>query len=77
MYISNEENEALKRERKYKPKYIKLCTDMLGSIEAGTIQLLDGGYYIKGCEISFCPFCGKELLNYEKVAMGDIESEER
>ena len=56
-------------------KYIKLCVDMMGAIERKIVTLDDGEYLIEQCEISYCPWCGKELLNYEKVAMGDLESE--
>jgi hypothetical protein len=76
MYISNAENEALKAERKYKPKYVRLCVDMLGAIESKMVELSDGEYMIFNVEISFCPFCGKKLQNFEKIARGDLESEE-
>lgn len=78
MYIQDDENEALKadrKEREYKPKYIKICVDMIGAIEMGMVVLSDGEYLIQDTEIAYCPFCGKKLLNSDKVAMGEIEGD--
>ena len=56
-------------------KYIELCVDMLGAIELRDVKLDDGQYLFgeNGIEMSYCPFCGKELVNWESVAMGDLE----
>jgi len=40
---------------------------------------LDGGQYLfgeNGIETTYCPFCGKELVDWISVAMGQAESEE-
>jgi len=54
-----------------------VCGEFMSAIEFGYIFLLDGQYvqYLlpgqrdEYIEISYCPFCGRELINYEKDAM--------
>jgi hypothetical protein len=62
-------------------KTVEICVDMLAAIEHKYITLDDGEYLIynpEECcvELSYCPFCGRELINYERLAMGDIPNKD-
>ena len=56
-------------------KYIKICVDMLGAIELRDVKLDDGQYLFgeNGIEMTYCPFCGKELVDWISVARGESE----
>ena len=59
-------------------KYVRLCVDMMGAIEMKIIKLRDGAYAISKneTEISYCPWCGTELVDWERLATSVTEVED-